>query len=86
MKVRSLLDLYGWAPPAHLFLDGKRKASDEPGTPTPSKRLKDSYSTSPQISKAPLKVVSFPEKVLRSPLFSALVFLGVYEYEAKARH
>ena len=63
MKVRWSRPLLVMVLNAYCFLDGKRKASDEPGTPTPSKRLKDSKSTSPGASKAPVKVLAFPEKV-----------------------
>ncbi len=46
--------------------DGKRKASEEPTTPTPSKRIKESHPSdddpAPAV-KPPVKVIPFPEKV-----------------------
>ncbi|KAI9744474.1 MAG: histone acetyltransferase [Claussenomyces sp. TS43310] len=42
--------------------DAKRKATDEPSTPSASKRIKSSHSQSPEPKKVPLKMIPFPEK------------------------
>ncbi|KAI9806439.1 MAG: histone acetyltransferase [Piccolia ochrophora] len=42
--------------------NAKRKASDEPQTPTVTKRVKNSNSHTPDTERKPIKVVPFPEK------------------------
>ena len=48
-----------------LFLGSKRKATDEPSTPSASKRIKASHSDSPEPKKIPAagNPIPFPEKV-----------------------
>jgi hypothetical protein len=48
-----------------LFLGSKRKATDEPSTPSASKRIKSSHSDSPEPKKIPAagNPIPFPEKV-----------------------
>lgn len=48
-------------------IDSKRKAVDQPDFPT-AKRIKNSYSHSPEKDKKPINVVPFPEKVGNSLL------------------
>jgi hypothetical protein len=49
----------------NLFLGSKRKATDEPSTPSASKRIKASHSDSPEPKKIPAagNPIPFPEKV-----------------------
>lgn len=43
--------------------DGKRKAEEEPSSPTPSKRIKQDDSAEPPEKKPEIKRIPFPEKV-----------------------
>jgi histone acetyltransferase len=43
--------------------DGKRKAEEEPESPTPSKRIKQDDSAEPPEKKPEIKRIPFPEKV-----------------------
>ena len=54
-----------------MSLDGKRKASDQLGSESPSKRVKNSHSETitPELDGKP-RVVPFPEKVCRMNLVS----------------
>ncbi|KAA6415320.1 MAG: histone acetyltransferase [Lasallia pustulata] len=40
----------------------KRKALDDPDSPSANKRIKNAHTTSPETERKPLKVVPFPEK------------------------
>lgn len=44
-------------------IDGKRKAEEEPSSPTPSKRIKQDDSAEPPEKKPEIKRIPFPEKV-----------------------
>lgn len=46
-----------------LFADSKRKALDDPGSPSANKRIKNSHPAATEAERKPLKVVPFPEKV-----------------------
>ena len=49
---------------ADNYLDGKRKAEEEPSSPTPSKRIKTDEEPDEVTDKKPkIKPIPFPEKV-----------------------
>ncbi|MCJ1464463.1 histone acetyltransferase [Pseudocyphellaria aurata] len=45
-----------------IYEHSKRKASDLPDAPMPSKRIKNSHTLSPEIDRKPVHIVPFPEK------------------------
>lgn len=56
--------IFPWFEFANLpFLDGKRKASDEPPSPVASKRVKHDNSAEPEKRLAKIPAIPFPEKV-----------------------
>lgn len=54
-----------WPPGAN-----KRKAEEEPSSPTPSKRIKQDESVEPPEKKSAMKPIPFPEKVNKTSSLS----------------